>query len=68
MLSSFPIIPLEPLCINTVSFSEYIYRDAVFRMIVRNIFSLFDSLVEAVFCSVFPLSPYDIGASLLSLS
>ena len=34
--------------------------DAVFRMIVHKIFSFFCSLLEAVFCSVCLLSPYDI--------
>ena len=47
---------------------EGICRDAAFRMMVRKIFSHFGSLLEAVFCSVYPLSPYDIGPSFLSLS
>ena len=47
--------------------SEGICRDAAFRMMVRKIFSFFGSLLEAVFCSIYPLSPYDIGPSLLSL-
>ena len=41
-----------------------ICRDAAFRMMVRNI--LFGSLMEAVFFSVYPPSPYDIGPSFLS--
>ena len=45
-----------------------ICRDVAFRMMVRKIFSPFGNLLEAVFCSVYPLSPYDIGPSLLSLS
>ena len=44
---------------------EGICHDAAVRMMVRNIFSPFGSLREAVFCSVYP---YDIGPSLLSLS
>ena len=55
------------LCINTV-FLGGICRDGAFRMMVRKILFLFDSLLESVFCSVYPLSPYDIGPSLLSLS
>ena len=47
---------------------EGICCDAAFRMMVRKIFSPFRSLLEAVFCSVYPLSPYDVGSSLLSLS
>ena len=47
---------------------EGICRGAAFRRMVRKIFPLFGSLLEAVFCSVYPLSPYDICPSLLSLS
>ena len=48
---------------------EGICRVAAFRMMVRKIiFFLFGSLMEAGFCSVYPLYPYDIGISLLSLS
>ena len=48
---------------------EGICCEAVFRMMVHKTFSLFfGSLLEAVFCSVHPLSPYNIGHSLLSLS
>ena len=42
--------------------------DAAFRMMVCKSFLLFGSLLEAVLCSVCPLSPYDIGPSLPSLS
>ena len=47
---------------------EGICRDAAFRMMVRKIFLLLGSMMEAVFCSVYLLSPYDIGPSLHSLS
>ena len=53
--------------INKVSSREYM-SDTAFRMMVRKIFSRFGSLMEAVFCSVYPLSPYDIGPSLFSSS
>ena len=41
--------------------------DAAFRIMVRKIFSPFGSLFEAVFCSVCPLTPYDIGPRFPSL-
>ena len=44
--------------------AEGICCDAAFRMIVRKITLLFGSLLEAVFCSVCPLSPYNIDPSL----
>ena len=47
---------------------EGICCDAAFRMMVRHIFSPFGRLLEAVFCSVCPLSPYDIGPSFPSSS
>ena len=47
---------------------EGIWCDPAFSMKVRKIFSTFCQWLEAVFCSVFPLSPYDIGPSLPSLS
>ena len=47
---------------------ESICCDAAFRIMVRKILSSFGSLLEAVVCSVYPLSPYNIGPSLLSLS
>ena len=46
---------------------EGICRDADFRMIAIS-FLHFGSLMEAVLCSVYPISPYDIGPTLLSLS
>ena len=47
---------------------EGICCDAAFRMMVRKIFSPFDSLLDAVFCSGCPLSSSDVGPSLPSLS
>ena len=48
---------------------EGMCSDAAFRMMIHMIFSKkFCSLLEAVFCSVCPLSHYDIGPSVPSLS
>ena len=47
---------------------EGICCDAAFRMMVCKIFSRFRSLLEALFCSDHPLSPYDIGPSFLALN
>ena len=65
MLSSFPIFPLELFRINTVSSRGYMSGCCFQNDGTQD---LFGSLMEAVFCSVYPLSPYYIGPSLLSLS
>ena len=47
--------------------SECIRSDAAFRMLVRKIFSPFGSVLKSVFCSICPLTPYDIAPSFPSL-
>ena len=54
--------------INTVSSTGYMSRCCFQNDGAQDLFSFFGSLMEAVFCSVYPLSPYYIGPSLLSLS
>ena len=54
--------------INTVSSRGYMSRCCFQNDGTQDLFSFFGSLMEAVFFSVYPLSPYYIGPSLLSLS